>query len=165
MRALSQTPCPQSTLCSLEEGREAMLFASGQAAATTVFQAVLSPGDHVVIPNVMYWALRNWVHNFCTQWGVTVTEVDMSVKDTSEQYAQLDAALTHPRTKLVWIETPANPTWVVTDISAVAAKAHNIGALCVVDSTTASPVLTKPLTFGRPPTPFAACTHAAGGLW
>jgi len=70
----------ESTLCSLEEGKEAMLFGSGMAAATAVFQAALSPGDHVVIPHIMYWALRNWVQNFCQKWGVSVSEVDMTCK-------------------------------------------------------------------------------------
>jgi cystathionine gamma-synthase len=148
-RADNPTVLPtESTLCSLEVGQEAMLFASGMAAATTVFQAVLSPGDHVVIPHVMYWALRNWVHTFCDQWGVAVTEVDMTAKDLPDQYEELDAALAKPRTKLVWIETPANPTWLITDISAVSARAHEVGALCAVDSTTASPVLTRPLILG-----------------
>lgn len=144
-RADNPTALPaESTLCSLEDGKEALLFASGMAAATTVFQAALSPGDHVVIPKVMYWALRNWVHTFGQQWGVKVTEVDMSDATCNE----LVLALQQPNTKLVWVETPANPTWVVSDIRVLAAQAHNAGAVCVVDSTTASPVLTRPLMLG-----------------
>ena len=144
-RADNPTALPaESTLCSLEDGKEALLFASGMASATVVFQAVLSPGDHVVIPKVMYWALRNWVHDFGRQWGVKVTEVDMSGATSVE----LEMVLQEPNTKLVWVETPANPTWVVSDIRALAAAAHHAGALCVVDSTTASPVLTKPLMLG-----------------
>ena len=144
-RADNPTALPaESTLCSLEGGKDALLFASGMAAATTIFQAALSPGDHVVIPSVMYWALRNWVHTFGEQWGVTVTEVDMC----EASGAELDAALLMPRTRLVWVETPANPTWAVSDIKALAARAHDVRALCVVDSTTASPVLTKPLALG-----------------
>ena len=153
-RADNPTVTPaEDTLCSLEHGKDALLFASGMAAATTVFQAALVSGDRVVIPRVMYWALRSWIHTFCAQWGIHVTEVDMAAKGTGDEdsdgdYAELDAALAHPRTKIVWVETPANPTWIVTDIAAVAARARAAGALCVVDSTTASPVLTQPLTLG-----------------
>jgi cystathionine gamma-synthase len=111
------------------------------AAATAVFQA-LAPGDHVVAPRVMYWALRNWLVNFGARWGVAVEIVDTDRLDA------LRAAVKPGRTKLVWIETPANPTWVVTDIAAAAEIAHAAGARLAVDSTVATPVFTKPLSLG-----------------
>ena len=131
----------EAVLAQLEEGAQAALFASGMAAATAVFQA-LSPGDHVLAPKVMYWSLRNWLMNFATRWGLNVELIDMT------DPAVVQAAVRPGVTKLVWIETPANPLWTVTDIAATAEIAHAAGALVAVDSTVASPVLTRPLTLG-----------------
>ena len=131
----------EALLAALEGGREALVFASGMAAATAVFQA-LAPGDHVVAPRVMYWALRNWLLGFARHWGLAVDIVDTDRLDA------LRAAVKPGRTKLVWIETPANPTWAVTDIAAAAEIAHAAGARLAVDSTVATPVLTRPLSLG-----------------
>ncbi|MEI8264185.1 MAG: aminotransferase class I/II-fold pyridoxal phosphate-dependent enzyme [Betaproteobacteria bacterium] len=131
----------EAVMAQLEEGAQAALFASGMAAATAVFQA-LSPGDHVLAPKVMYWSLRNWLMNFATRWGLNVELIDMT------EPASVQAAVRPGVTKLVWIETPANPLWTVTDIAATAEIAHAGGALLAVDSTVASPVLTRPLTLG-----------------
>jgi cystathionine gamma-synthase len=131
----------EAVLAALEGGPDALLFSSGMAAATAVFQA-LAPGDHVVAPKVMYWALRNWLVNFATRWGLAVDLVDM------DRLEDLSAAVKPHRTKLVWIETPANPTWVVTDIAAAAEIAHAAGARLAIDSTAATPVLTRPLAHG-----------------
>lgn len=131
----------EAVLCALEHGAQAALFASGMAAATAVFLA-LKPGDHVIAPRVMYWSLRNWLLNFATQWGLQVEFID--VHDS----AQLTAAMRPGKTKMVWAETPANPLWTITDIAAAADIAHRGGALLAIDSTAASPVLTRPLTLG-----------------
>jgi cystathionine gamma-synthase len=131
----------EAVLAQLEEGAQAALFASGMAAATAVFQA-LSPGDHVLAPKVMYWSLRNWLMNFATRWGLSVELIDMT------DPAAVQASVRPGATKLVWIETPANPLWTVTDIAATAEIAHAAGALVAVDSTVASPVLSRPLTLG-----------------
>jgi cystathionine gamma-synthase len=111
------------------------------AAATAVFQA-LSPGNRVLAPKVMYWSLRNWLMNFATQWGLRVQFVDMSDPD------QVRGAVGAGAIDLVWIETPANPLWTITDIAATCEIAHAAGALVVVDSTVATPVLTRPLELG-----------------
>lgn len=131
----------EALLTHLEHGAHAALFSSGMAAATAVFQA-LSPGDHVVAPRVMYWALRNWLLGFATHWGLRVEFVD------TENLDALARAMQPGKTKLVWLETPANPTWTITDIAAAAAIAHQAGARLAVDSTCASPVLSQPLTLG-----------------
>ncbi len=131
----------EAVLTALEGGAEALLFASGMASATAVFQA-LAPGDHVVAPKVMYWSLRNWLTNFARQWGLAADLVDTDKLD------DLRAAMKPGRTKLVWIETPANPTWVATDIAGAAEIAHAAGARLAVDSTVATPVLTRPLALG-----------------
>lgn len=131
----------EAVLAALEDGAEALVFASGMAAATAAFQT-LAPGDHVVAPKVMYWALRNWLTGFARQWGLAVDLVD------TDRLDELRAAMRPGKTRLVWIETPANPTWVVTDIAAAAEIAHAAGARLAVDSTVATPVLTRPLALG-----------------
>jgi cystathionine gamma-synthase len=129
---------PEAVLKELEKGAAAMLFSSGMAAATACFQA-LSPGDHVVAPKICYYALRRWLTETATHWGLKVELVDMT------DLAALKHAMQPGKTKLVWIETPANPLWHITDIAAAAQIAHDAGALLAVDSTTASPVLTRPI--------------------
>ena len=145
----------EAVLARLEHGAQALLFASGMAAATAVFQA-LAPGDHVLAPKVMYWSLRNWLLGFATQWGLNVELIDMS--DT----ATVQAAIQPGKTKLVWVETPANPLWTITDIQAVAAIAHAAGARLAVDSTVGSPVLSQPLTLGADIVMHAATKYLGG---
>lgn len=109
-----------------------MVFSSGMAAATALFMS-LKPGDHVVAPSVMYWSLRNWLNDFARTWGLDVEFV---------QSADLDAlakAVRPGKTALVWLETPSNPLWDVTDIQAASDIAHKAGARLAVDSTSASP--------------------------
>ena len=131
----------EALLTALENGAESRLFASGMSAATAVFLA-LRPGDHVVAPKVMYWGLRNWLIDFARSWGLIVDFAD------SDNPKSLEAAMRSGKTKLVWIETPANPMWGVTDIARSAEIAHRAGAILAVDSTVATPVLTKPLALG-----------------
>ncbi len=132
----------EAVLAMLEEADAgALLFSSGMAAATAVFQA-LDPGDHVVAPKVMYWSLRHWLKTEATRWGLLIDFAEL------EDTAQLQAAIKPGKTKLVWVETPSNPLWGVTDIAAVAEIAHKAGARLAVDSTTASPYHTRPLTLG-----------------
>jgi len=119
----------------------AMLFGSGMAAATAIFGA-LEPGDHVVAPRVMYWALRRWLREELPRRSIGVDFAD------STDLEALTAAIRPGRTRLVWIETPGNPLWTVTDIAAAAEAAHAAGAVLAVDSTAASPVHTRPLALG-----------------
>jgi len=128
-------------LTALERGAESLLFSSGMAAATAVFLA-LAPGDHVIAPKAMYWALRNWLAGFATRWGLVVGLVDTS------DLAAVTAALRPGATRLVWAETPANPVWTVSDIAALAEAGHRAGARLAVDSTVATPVLSRPLDAG-----------------
>ncbi len=131
----------EALVTELEHGHETLLFASGMAAATAVFQA-LHPGDHVLAPQVMYWSLRNWLTGFAVSWGLEVELIDMT------DAAAVQAAIRPGQTRLVWIETPANPLWTITDIAAAAEVAHAAGALLAVDSTAATPVLSQPLDLG-----------------
>ena len=128
-------------LARLEGGAAAMLFSSGMAAAMSVVQT-LEPGDHIVAPKVMYWGLRNWLLKFCERWGVGIDLYDSAVP------GDLARTVIEGKTKLVWIETPCNPTWDVVDIALAAEVAHRIGARLAVDSTVPTPVLTRPIELG-----------------
>ncbi len=145
----------EAVINALEGGHQALLFASGMAAATAVFQA-LAPGDHVLAPKVMYWSLRNWLLTFATQWGLQVELIDMTSP------AAVQAAVRPGQTKLVWVETPANPLWTITDIQATAQIAHAAGALLAVDSTVATPLLTRPLALGADLVMHAATKYLNG---
>ena len=145
----------EATLAALEQGTDALVFSSGMAAATACFLA-LDPGDHVIAPTVMYWALRNWLTTFARRWGLEVSLVDTTKLD------DLRAAVRPGKTKLVWLETPSNPLWHVTDIAAAADIAHQAGALLAVDSTVAATVFTQPLTLGADVVMHAATKYLNG---
>jgi cystathionine gamma-synthase len=117
------------------------LFASGMAAATAVFQSLV-PGDHVLVSRVLYWGVRKWLAEFALTWGL-----DVEFADTTDLGA-VASALRPGRTRLVWVETPANPMWEITDLSAVGELAHAAGARLAVDNTVATPVLTRPFEHG-----------------
>ncbi|MDJ0758944.1 MAG: PLP-dependent aspartate aminotransferase family protein [Woeseiaceae bacterium] len=131
----------EQMLSRLEGGHEALLFSSGMAAAAAVFQS-LKPGDHVVYPKVMYWGLRGWLLEFAERWGLNLTPFDATDPDDLHRRVQPGV------TRLVWIETPCNPTWDVIDIEGAAELAHDAGAVLAVDSTVATPVLTRPIELG-----------------
>jgi cystathionine gamma-synthase len=131
----------ETVLAALEEGHAAALFGSGMAAATAIVLALPAPA-HIVASQVMYWAFRHWLAGEAPRLGHRVDFVD------SSDLAAMAAAIKPGTTKLVYIETPGNPLWTITDIAAVAAIAHAAGALLAVDSTVATPVLTRPLRLG-----------------
>ncbi len=139
-----ENPCylpAESMLAELEQADAALLFSSGMAAAMAVIQA-LQPGDRIVAPRVMYWGLRGWLQTFCSTWGL-----ELALFDARAPEGLADSIAAAP-TRLVWIETPSNPTWDVIDIAKAAGLAHAAGAQLVVDSTVATPVLTRPLELG-----------------
>ncbi len=131
----------EALLTRLEGGCASAVFSSGMSAATAVFMA-LRPGDHVLVPKVIYWAFRSWLVGWATEWGLRIESVDMT------DPARVAAAVRPAETRLVWIETPANPSLEVTDIAALAAIAHRAGAVLAVDSTFATPVHTQPIALG-----------------
>jgi len=135
-------PPVESLLARLEKAAEALLFSSGMAAATTVFEATLRPGDHLVVQDGIYWALRNWMKQFAARRDLDLTLV------AAPSASAIAAALKPGKTKLVWIETPSNPLWDVIDIAALAPPVKAAGALLAVDSTAATPLLTRPLELG-----------------
>jgi cystathionine gamma-synthase len=131
----------ESCIAALEGGAEAVCFASGSAATHAVF-SLLKPGDHVIAPRECYHGTRQQLREIVSGWGVRVDFVD-----PTHDLAELDAHLT-PATRLIWIETPCNPTVRVTDIAAVAARARDRGALLVCDNTFATPIVQRPLELG-----------------
>jgi cystathionine gamma-synthase len=131
----------EALLAALEGGAAALLYASGMAAASAVFLS-LAPGDHVVVPDVTYHGVRTWLKNHGMHWGLKVDFVPNGDLDA------LAAAMRPGKTKLVWLETPCNPMWDVADIAASAVIAHRAGARLAVDSTAATPVLTRPIEHG-----------------
>jgi cystathionine gamma-synthase len=128
-------------LAALEDGRSCALFASGMAATTAIFQSLV-PGDHVLVARVLYWGVRKWLAEFALTWGLDVEFIDTT------DVGQLQHAIHPGRTRLIWIETPANPMWDITDLAAVAELAHAADVQVVVDNTVATPVLTRPITTG-----------------
>jgi cystathionine gamma-synthase len=130
----------ESLIVKLEKADDALLFASGMAAATSIFLA-LEKSTHIVASEVMYWGFRSWLRDI-ERYGHSVTFVDTSDLD------RVHAAIRPGQTGLVWVETPSNPLWTTTDISAVAQIAHAHDAVLCVDSTAATPILTQPLIFG-----------------
>ncbi len=131
----------EALLASLEDGREALLFASGMAAAATVVET-LAPGDHMIAPTEMYWTLRGWLQGRAAAGRFALDLVPNGDLDA------LRRALRPGATRIVWVETPANPTCTITDIAATAEIAHAAGARVVTDSTVATPVLCRPLRLG-----------------
>jgi cystathionine gamma-synthase len=132
----------EAVIAALEDAKAgALLFATGTTAATACFLA-LDHGDHIVAPTVMYWGLRKWLLTEGKRRGFETTFVE------TDDLAKLAEAIRPGRTKLVWLETPSNPLWTITDIEAAAKLAHAAGAKLAVDSTCASPYHTRPLTLG-----------------
>lgn len=130
----------EKTLTSLEGGYGALAFASGMAATHSV-TAMLRQGDHIVAGSDIYGGTYRLLHKVTSRAGIGVTLVDTTTADN------LTKAMT-PDTKWVWIESPGNPRLSITDIRACAEIAHRHGARLGVDSTFASPVLTRPLELG-----------------
>ncbi|WP_175412725.1 PLP-dependent aspartate aminotransferase family protein [Streptomyces sp. TRM64462] len=131
----------EGVVAGLEGGSDALVFSSGMAAATAVFQ-VLPAGARVVVPRTMYFGLTKWLLEFGAQRGLDVVRVPMDDLD-----AVSDAVNAAP-TALLWAESPANPTWLVTDLAACADIAHRAGALFAVDNTVPTPVHTRPFELG-----------------
>jgi cystathionine gamma-synthase len=153
-----ENPTPvtaERVLAALEGGADALTFASGMAAATAAIRAICKPGDHVISPRVAYYALRAWLDRFCARWGLAHDTVDTTDLDAVRRALR-------PNTRIVWLETPANPTWEVSDIAAIAELAHGVGALVAVDSTCATPVHTQPIALGADLVMHAATKYLAG---
>ncbi len=130
----------EAVLASIDEAAGALVFSSGMAAVVTLLET-LNTGDHVVAQKVMYHGAIDWLKRLEARRGIKVSFFDQSSDKA------LEKAIT-PETKLVWIETPSNPSWDVVDIEAAARLAHGAGARLVVDSTVAPACTTRALALG-----------------
>lgn len=125
----------------LEGGAKALGCASGMAAVHTLIGAVCSAGDHIICTDACYGATQTLLANIMPRFGVETTFVDTSNLDAVK-------AAVRPNTKLIYAETPGNPTLVMCDLKALAEIAHSIGAKFSVDNTFMSPILQKPFELG-----------------
>jgi cystathionine gamma-synthase len=132
----------EGALAAVEMGERGFAFASGLAAEDTLVRALTRPGDHAVIPDDAYGGTYRLFDKVEKVWGLDHSPAAVSDVDA------VRAAIQPGRTKLVWVETPTNPMLTIGDIEALAAVAHDAGALLVVDNTFASPYLQQPLTLG-----------------
>jgi len=130
----------ESAIADLENGKEAIAFASGMAAITAVFQT-LKPGDHCIIPDDVYFNVTLLQEDILTDWGWEFTRVDASDPVNVENAIQ-------PNTRLIWLESPSNPLLKITDIRAICNLVSEKDIVVAVDNTWPSPVLMNPLDLG-----------------
>ncbi len=131
----------EEKLTALEGGLDATAYSTGMAATVAVFLGLLQAGDHVVIGDVVYGGTYRFADQFLTKFGVEVTFVDATDPDA------VRAAMT-PATKLVFTETPANPTLKLTDLRMISDIAREAGALHVTDNTFLTPYFQRPFELG-----------------
>jgi cystathionine gamma-synthase len=130
----------ESALALLEGGAAALSFSSGSAATFAVLQS-LSPGDHVIVGEDVFYGTLVLLKTIMANWGVTFTQVRM------QDLAKVERAIT-PKTRLFWVETPSNPMLAITDLRAVIARAQKAGAIVACDNTVGTPMLQRPLELG-----------------
>ena len=143
----------ETTFAKIENGSEAFAFSSGMQACTTIVMAY--PGSHILLPNDLYHGVYEIVSTIFTKWGATYERIDMTdhvlVQSRLEAVRDGIASTSHKKC-ILWLETPSNPKTKVSDIqqlSAIAKSTLGDDRVCVVvDSTWATPYLTRPLTLG-----------------
>jgi methionine-gamma-lyase len=131
----------EESLAALENGSAALATATGMAAITTLFLSLLSHQDHLVASDCLYGPTEVVIESELPRFGMAATLVDTS------NLSAIEPAL-RPNTRLIYLETPTNPTMKITDIRGAAAIAHRHGALLAVDNTFCSPYLQRPLEQG-----------------
>jgi cystathionine gamma-synthase len=131
----------EKLMAELEEGHGSLFFASGMAAVAALVDT-LETGQRIAAPDIMYHGVKTWMLRQERKRGIGVDLFDAASPEA------LERALVPGKTAVLWIETPANPTWHVIDIRRAAGIAHAAGAILVVDSTCAPPVTTRPLEHG-----------------
>jgi cystathionine gamma-synthase len=130
----------EEALAAIDSAQAALAFSSGMAAVTALMQS-LPPDSHVLIPDDVYYGVRELSADFLPRWGLTSSEADLADLDAVRR------AVT-PRTRVIWCESPSNPLMKVVDIAALAAIAHQHGAILVADNTFATPALQRPIELG-----------------
>lgn len=130
----------EDVLAKLERGQRAWAVSSGMAAINMVLH-LLNPGDHILLSEDLYGGTVRLVNDIYKKYGLTFDYVNTADLEAT-------AAKIRQETKMIFIETPSNPMMLVSDIRALAALAHENGALLTVDNTFLSPHFQKPLTLG-----------------
>ena len=130
----------EKSIAQLENGKYAFAFPSGMAAISTIFQS-LKTGDHIILPDDIYYAIKKLMNQVFKRWNLSYDLVDMSDLLAIEKVIK-------PTTALIWIETPSNPQLKISDIEAISKIAHKNDAICVVDNTWLTPVFQNPLKLG-----------------
>ena len=131
----------ENTVAELENGYAALANASGMAAVNNVFLAMLSQGEHMIGHSSLYGPSRGIMEKMYPKFGIEYDFVDMTKLENIEKAIK-------PNTKLLYLETPANPTMGITDIAAASALAKKHNIITCVDNTFSSPYLQKPLDLG-----------------
>jgi methionine-gamma-lyase len=131
----------ETSIATLEGGHKALACGSGMAAIHTALAALLQAGEHVVCSEAVYGPTSTLVSKFLSRFGIESTMVDTSDTDAV-------AKAMRPNTKVVYVETPGNPTLVIADLEAICKRAHEHGAAVVVDNTFMSPILQQPFRWG-----------------
>lgn len=131
----------EQNIAALENGFDGIAVSSGMAAVTNVYMTVLGAGSHIVSSGSVYGPSRGVLEQDLVRFGIDATFVNASDLDAVKAAIQ-------PNTKLIYIETPANPTMEITDIEGIVkiAKEHNL--VVAIDNTFATPYLQKPLEMG-----------------
>jgi methionine-gamma-lyase len=131
----------ERAVAELEGGKYAYATSSGMSAVSTAILATCSSNEHIICSSALYGATRVLIENELKRFGIESTFVDTSKKEEVEKALRKN-------TKIIYIETPTNPTLAITDIEWCAKFAHKNGCLVIVDNTFLSPILQKPLNLG-----------------
>jgi cystathionine gamma-synthase len=130
----------EECLAALEGGKEALVFSSGLAVLTAVLQG-LEPGDHIMVPEDVYYGLRQVLHTVFAKWPLEVTYVDMTDLNAVRSAVR-------PTTRLVWVETPSNPLLKISDLAGIAEIARKASAISICDGTFTTPMVQRPFQYG-----------------
>ncbi len=130
----------EKSIATLEKGKIGIVYSSGMAAITALFQT-LQPGDHLLLPHDVYYTVSAMAMELFGTKGIEIEQVVMYDLKAVKKAIKKNTAL-------IWLETPSNPQLNISDIKAIAKLAHKVGALCAVDNTWPSPVLQQPLCCG-----------------
>ncbi len=142
-------------MCSLEGGEAGLVFSSGMAAETTLVLSLLKAGDHLLSGDVIYGGTYGLFSTLLTRFGIEVSFVDTTDQELVQEGLR-------ENTRLVFLESPANPTMAVCDIRRISELAHEAGAVSVVDNTFATPYFQRPLELGADAV-VESCTKYIGG--
>jgi len=130
----------EQCLAALEGGKEALVLSSGLAVLTAVLQG-LEPGDHIMVPEDVYYGLRQVLQTVFAKWPLKVTYVDMTDLNAVRSAVR-------PTTRLIWVETPSNPLLKISDLASIAEIARNANAISICDGTFTTPMVQQPFQYG-----------------